>query len=141
MKWNKRNIILIVELSLIAIPVSLLFIIGLYGLLTSVFTYPSIANIIVLIVGFITAAAIISLWVMSYKTIKEKDTKIIKEPYLWGLILVGVLIAISALISSYLPESMYYSLAYDIRQDFELFNLGLPLILVAFHIYYESKKC
>lgn len=141
MNWNIRNIILVVEFGLLVIPISLLFVMGLYGLITTAFIFPSIANIIVTIVGLITSSTIVAMWMLIYKTIIGKNTQIIKEPYLWSLTLIGVLIAISALTSSYLPSSLYYSVVWDIRQDFELFVIGLPLIIVALHLYYESKKC
>jgi len=140
MKLNPHKIILIIEYCLIVAPISLLFIIGFYWLLENAFIYRSLNNMVALFIGILTAASILAIWRIGYKSLNNKNTNLNNCPYLWVLIFAGALIVLGAVFSSLLPLSPPYSALSDLRGKIENFILGFPIIIVALHLYYETNK-
>ena len=141
MSGNVSRLILTIELWIFVVPIVLLFLLGAFTTVESVIAYPSIEKIIISILVVISAFSIFSLCWVFFKTIKNQNVEPKLNILFWALIIVGGLIAIISLISNIIPLVEDYTPIYYFRNDLNDFVIGFPLIIVAAHLAYESKKC
>ncbi len=138
---NLSTIILTIELWFLVLPITFLFLLGAYPLIKIVFIYQTIGNISISIIGLVSGLSLYSLWQVSCKILYSQNKKLDNKVLFWTLIILGGVIALVSLISNYIPIVEDYTPMYFFRSDLNNFVIGLPLVFIAIHLYFLSKKC
>jgi hypothetical protein len=132
-KMQKR--VLLLEMVVFVLPIFVLFILGGYEILKNSIIYPSLADTLVSIIVVMVALVFISMFRLFLVACFNKNYSIKIDIV---LVIIGGIIAIASLISNMLPLKEDYSAMWQFRTDFNLFALGLPLVLVATHLAIEA---
>jgi len=138
MQNKLSRILLKIELWLLVLPVTLLFLLGSYALIKTAFIYPEVESILISILALVCGLSIYSLLWISYKTLYSQNKETNTTTVLWTLIVLGGVVAVTSLISNNIPIVENYTPMYYFRSDLNHFVIGLPLVIVATHLYYES---
>ncbi len=139
MPEKMSRLLLIIEAILIATPLSLLALADTFLLVSDAFEFPALSYVVALsFLALFSLAAIASGWRL-FATFLRGGTKELKHrnSAWWFVILTGVLILLSSIISKLLPPSPEYSAWSEFRFQFEAFALSTPILVPLCHLAAE----
>lgn len=125
--WSFSRRLLVVEAVVLALPITLL-------------AGPIVLFSFFRVVSIISAIALISGWRLLVCGIADGNEALRRLHRIWWTAAFGgVLLVLSAFVSSHLPPSFPYSPIDEFRQDLKFCVLGTPLVLILIHLSWIAK--
>jgi len=130
--------IFIGELLIIALPLSLLLLIATIFQVINTIEFLWWYNILNSLFAMVGCVAVSTGLLISRTFVKQGSLELHNlKPILWVFSFLGVALSLAASISKLLPPSPEYSTEEMFRNDFELFRLGLPMLIPLIHLILE----